>query len=157
MTADDRFLRRAATLGFEPEAEFRIGGHYVPVLRDGARVYVSGQLPRLGETVVVTGRVGERVNLDEARRGAQISAIRALALLRRELGSLVAVRQLLRVNVYVQSGASFTAHSEVADAASDLFCDILGEAGRHTRTSVGVFQLPKDASVEIDLIAAIAS
>mgnify|MGYP001501929050 CR=1 FL=1 len=79
--------------------------------------------------------------------------MRALSLLQRELGSLEQVRQILRVTVFTQSVADFTQHSEVADAASDLLHAVLGEAGRHTRTSVGVYQLPKNASVELDLIA----
>ena len=62
---------------------------------------------------------------------------------------------MLRITVYVQSAADFTQHSEVADAASDLLVDVLGEAGRHTRTSVGVYQLPKNASAEMDLVAAV--
>ena len=81
--------------------------------------------------------------------------MRALAILQRELGSLENVRQVMRVNVYTQSAAEFTQQSEVADAASDLLHSILGAAGKHARTSVGVYQLPKNATVELDLIAAV--
>lgn len=80
--------------------------------------------------------------------------MRALALLQRELGSLENLSQVLRVTVFTQSASAFTQQSEVADAASELLHTVLGEAGRHTRTSVGVYQLPKNASVELDLIAA---
>ena len=81
--------------------------------------------------------------------------MRALALLRQSLGTLDAISQLLRLTVYVQSAADFTQHSEVADAASDVLHTVLGDAGRHTRTTVGVYQLPKNAAVELDLIAAV--
>ena len=111
-------------------------------------------MPRIGTEVVVTGRAGGAVTLAEARRAAQICVLRALALLQRELGSLEHVRQLLRVTVYVQCTPDFTQHSEVADGASGLLVSILGAAGAHTRTSVGVYQLPKNATVELDLIAA---
>lgn len=154
MSADTRFDEAAASLGHSFDGELKIGGIYVPLLRDGHVVYVSGQVPRVGSTVVVTGRVGEQVSLAQARRAAQICAMRALALLQRELGSLDRVRQILRVTVYTQSAATFTQQSEVADGASELLHSVLGEAGRHTRTSVGVYQLPKDASVELDLVAA---
>lgn len=154
MSADTRFDEAAASLGHSFDGELKIGGNYVPLLRDGHVVYVSGQVPRVGSTVVVTGRVGEQVSLAQARRAAQICAMRALALLQRELGSLDRVRQILRVTVYTQSAATFTQQSEVADGASELLHSVLGEAGRHTRTSVGVYQLPKDASVELDLVAA---
>ena len=77
--------------------------------------------------------------------------MRALALLNRHLSGLEAVAQILRLNVYVQSAADFTQQSEVADGASDLLYEIFGEQGVHTRTSVGVCQLPKNAAVELDL------
>lgn len=92
--------------------------------------------------------------LPEAQLAARICALRALALLQRSLGSLDPVQRILCITVDVQFAQNFTQQSEVADAASDLLHAILGEAGAHTRTSVGVFQLPKNATVEIDLIAA---
>ncbi len=153
MSADARFQEAASALGYSFEGELTIGGNYVPLVRDGNVIYVSGQVPRVGTTVVVTGRVGTDVELGQARLAARVCAMRALALLRRELGSLDKVRQVLRVTVYTQSAADFTQQSEVADAASELLHSVLGEAGRHTRTSVGVYQLPKNASVELDLVA----
>jgi len=153
MSADSRFQDSASALGYSFEGELKIGGNYVPVLRDGTTLYVSGQVPRVGSTVVVTGRVGSEVTLAQAQLAAKVCALRALAILKRELGSLEQVRQILRVTVYTQSAEAFTQQSEVADAASDLLHGVLGEAGKHTRTSVGVYQLPKNASVELDLIA----
>jgi enamine deaminase RidA (YjgF/YER057c/UK114 family) len=155
MSCDQRFAEAAATLGHRFDGEIQIGGHYVSVLRDGSTVYVSGQVPRVGSQVMVTGRVGEQVDLAQAQVAARICAMRALALLQRELGTLERVRQVLRVTVFTQSAQGFTQQSEVADAASDLLQSVLGPAGTHTRTSVGVFQLPKNASVELDLIASV--
>ncbi len=154
-TPDERFAQRAAGVGLDPQAEIRIGGHYLPLLRHGDQVWISGQGPRIGDRVVVCGRVGETVTLDQARHAARVAVLRALALLRRELGTLSRVAVVLRLTVFVQSASDFTQHSEVADGASDLLHEVLGEAGRHTRTSVGVHQLPKDAAVEIDLVAAV--
>jgi enamine deaminase RidA (YjgF/YER057c/UK114 family) len=154
-TRDTRFEALAIEIGHRFDGEIKIGGHYVPVLRHGGLLYVSGQIPRVGDTILVVGRVGAEVTLAEARLAAQVCAMRALALLRQSLGSLDAIGQLLRLTVYVQSAADFTQHSEVADAASDVLHTVLGDAGRHTRTSVGVYQLPKNAAVELDLIAAV--
>ncbi len=156
MSADSRFTEAATALGYSFDGDIRIGGNYVSLVRDGNVVYLSGQVPRVGSTVVVTGRVGEQVTLAQAQLAAKVCAMRALVLLQRELGSLEKVRQVLRVTVYTQSAADFTQQSEVADGASELLHFVLGEAGKHTRTSVGVYQLPKNASVELDLIASVA-
>jgi enamine deaminase RidA (YjgF/YER057c/UK114 family) len=152
-SADECFQKAAAELGYSFDGELKIGGKYVPLVRDGSTLYVSGQVPLIGSTIVVTGRVGAEVLLAEAERAAKVCAMRALALLQRELGSLDNVRQILRVTVYAQSAAEFTEQSKVADAASELFHAVLGEAGKHTRTSVGAFRLPNNATVELDLIA----
>jgi enamine deaminase RidA (YjgF/YER057c/UK114 family) len=155
MTADTRFAQAAAALGHSFDGELKVGGNYVPLLRDGDTVYISGQVPRVGSTVVVTGRAGAGVSLTQAQTGAKVCAMRALALLRQNLGSLDRIQQVMRVTVYTQSAADFTQQSEVADAASEVLHTVLGAAGIHTRTSVGVAQLPKNATVEVDLIAAV--
>ena len=156
MNPDQRFEKSARELGYSFEGEIKIGGHYVPLLRHGSQIFVSGQIPRVGDQVVVTGRAGDDATLEQARLAARVCAMRALALLQRHLGSLDQVGGILRITVFVQCSAGFTQRSEVADAASDLLYFVLGERGAHTRTSVGVQQLPKNATVELDLIAAAA-
>jgi len=151
-----RFDAIAAAMGHSFAGEIKIGGHYVSTLQHGSQVFVSGQIPRIGSNVMVTGRAGSDVTLAQTREAARICAMRALALLAQALGSLDRIQQLLRVGVYVQSAADFTQQSEVADAASDLLHEVLGAAGTHTRTSIGVAQLPKNAAVELDLIAAVS-
>jgi len=157
MSRDERFNDAAARLGMALDGEIKVGGHYVPLVRHGDLVYLSGQIPRVGDVVVVTGAVGAEVTLAQARMGACVCIVRALALLQRALGSLDSIGGILRMTVFVQSAPAFTQHSEVADAASDLLVEVLGAAGTHTRTSVGVIQLPKSASVEIDLIASVSA
>lgn len=154
---DSRLQQRAMAEGLDVEAAVVIGGRYTAVVRQGDTMYVSGQIPRVGEQVAITGQVGEDgpVTLEHAQRAARLCALRALVLMRQALGSLDRVEQLLRITVYVQCSASFTQHSEVADGASDLLHEVLGSSGTHTRTSVGVYQLPKNATVEMDLIAAV--
>lgn len=137
------------------DGEIKIGGNYLPWVRHGDTLYLSGQIPRVGDTVMLPGRVGEDLGLAQAQDAARICALRALALMRQAVGSLDQISQVLRITVCVQCTAAFTQHSEVADGASAVLQEVLGDAGRPTRTSVGVFQLPKNAAVEMDLIAAV--
>ncbi len=156
MTRDQQLAQQARLVGLDLTETLKIGGRYSPVLRHGGQVHVSGQVPRIGDRVVVTGRAGGAVSLAQAQQAARICAVRALVLLQQGAHTLDAVSTLLRMNVFVQCEASFTQLSEVADAASDLVVAVLGDAGRHVRTSIGVYQLPKDATVELDLLAAVA-
>jgi len=155
MSRDARWMNEAAQLGHAFDGEIRIGGNYTPVVQDGRHVYVSGQIPRVGDAVVVTGAAGGAATLAQAQHAARVCVMRALALLQRHLGSLDRVVGVPRMTVYVQSAAGFTQQSEVADAASDILLRVLDVAARHARTSVGVAQLPKDATVELDLVAAV--
>ena len=153
MTADERFAQAALELGHRFDGEIKIGGNYSPVVRDGQQLFVSGQIPRVGDEVLYVGTVGAGIDLASARTAAAICAMRALAFVQRAAGSLDAVRAFARITVYVRSAPDFTQQSEVADGASDLIARVLGPVGAHTRTSVGVLQLPKGAAVELDLIA----
>ena len=155
MAADrEAALRRVAKeLGFDLEAEIRVGGNYVPYVVIGQQVRVSGQISRVSDSRVLAGRAGGKVTLDQAKEAARVSAVRALAILRHACGGLDRVASIPHVAVFTQCTESFTQQSEVADGASDLLVAVLGDAGRHTRTSIGVYQLPKDATVELELTA----
>ncbi|WP_306554516.1 RidA family protein [Acidovorax sp.] len=156
MSRDARFQEQAQALGYSFDGEIKIGGNYVPLVRDGHYIYLSGQIPRVGDTVVVTGAAGADATLAQAQTAAKVCVMRALAQLQRALGSLDALQAILRITVYVQSAPTFTQQSEVADGASEVLFTVLGDAGAHTRTSVGVLQLPKNATVEVDLIASVS-
>ncbi len=150
------FEERLKALGIEFEDDIRAGANYEVAVDHGSEIYISGQIPRLRGKIMVTGRVGDKVALYEARHAAAISAMRALAVLRQSLGGdLGRVKKVLRMTVYVQSAADFTQQSEVADAASDILHAVFALDGGHSRTSVGVYQLPKNAAVEIDMVAAL--
>lgn len=155
MSCDARFKNEAAALGYSFDGEIKIGGNYVPLIQEGNRIYVSGQIPRVGNDVVVTGAAGGETSLAQAQLGAKICALRALALLQRSLGTLERVKTVPSISVFVQSAQDFTQQSEVVDGASEILFKVLGPTGAHTRTSVGVFQLPKNATVEISLIATV--
>ncbi|HEY9067729.1 MAG TPA: RidA family protein [Burkholderiaceae bacterium] len=147
--------RAAAEHGYDLDEPVLAGGRYAGSVEHEGIVCISGQVPRIGTAVVATGRVGDSVSLAAARAAARICTLRALAIVHQRHG-LDRVQRLLRVNVYVRSDPTFTQHSEVADAASDLLAAVFGaEAGAHARTSVGVYTLPKDAAVELDLTLAL--
>ncbi|MFC4482858.1 RidA family protein [Cupriavidus campinensis] len=99
-------------------------------------------MPRVGNVVCFVGIVGESISLDEARRTAVASTLRALALIKKSCGTLDAIQAVPRINVFVRSAPDFTIQSEVADGASDVLYSVLGEVGIHTRSSIGVLQLP---------------
>ena len=153
MTADIRFQALAHEMGYDFSGEIKIGGNYSPVVRDGSQLWVSGQIPRVGDEVLFVGVLGETLDVAQGQQAAAIGAMRALALLQRTLGSLESIAAVLRITVYVRSAAHFIQLSAVADGASDVLCRVLGPRGAHTRTSVGVLQLPKGAAVELDMVA----
>ncbi|MDB5802663.1 MAG: endoribonuclease [Rhodocyclales bacterium] len=152
---NDLFDEITHRLGISFEEEIRGGANYEVSVENDGQLFISGMIPRVHGEIVVTGRVGEATSLEDARRAAQVCILRCIAVLSQSLGSLERVKRILRVNVYVQSAADFTQQSEVADAASDILYAVFAPDGGHTRTSVGVYQLPKNASVEIDMLVAI--
>ncbi|MCP1463644.1 RidA family protein [Pseudomonas sp. S3E17] len=152
MTPDEKYQAVQQRLGYQLD-EFKVGGNYTPLVRDGNHLYISGQIPRVGDTIMLPGKVGDTLTLGQAQIAAGISALRCLGLLKQALGSLDRVKAIPRITVYVRSAEDFDQQSEVANGASDLLHEILGGAGVHSRTSVGVMQLPKSAAVEIDMIA----
>ena len=132
------------------------GARYAAVVVHQGVAWVSGQLPRDGDRVLFAGKLGRDVSIDDAKLGARVALLRGLAALRDELGDLRRVRQVLKLNVFVNSTESFTEHSAVADGASALIHELFGpELGHHARTSVGVAQLPRNGCVELDLTVAL--
>ena len=152
MTRDEKYQAAQLRIGYQLN-EFKIGGNYTPLVRDGNHLYISGQIPRVGDAIVLQGKVGDSLTLAQAQVAAGISALRCLGLLQQALGSLDQIKAIPRITVYVRSAEDFDQQSEVANGASDLLHEVLGSAGVHTRTSIGVMQLPKSATVEIDMIA----
>ena len=148
--------QRLSELGLVLPETAAPGARYAAVVVHDGLAYVSGQLPREGDRVVVAGKLGREVTVAAAQAGARIALLRALAALRDELGDLARARQILKLTAYVNSAEDFTDHSAVADGASTLIYELFGpELGRHARTSVGVAQLPRNGCVELDLVVAL--
>lgn len=149
---------RLIELGIELPTTAAHGAQYSAGVMHDDLVWINGQLPRDGDRVLVAGQVGRDVTIEQAQEDARIALLRALVALRDTVGDLQRVRQIVKMNVYVHSCNSFTQQSAVADGASALIFALLGaELGKHARTSVGVAQLPRNASVELDLVVALNS
>jgi enamine deaminase RidA (YjgF/YER057c/UK114 family) len=152
MTAEQNLHAAGVTLPVDVGA----AANYEPYVRHGDTVYISGQIPRVGNTVSAVGKVGQELELHDAQEAARVCALRVLAVLRRAAGgSLDKVARALELTVYVNSSATFTDQSLVADAASELFIQVFGPIGRHARAAVGVAPLPKNAAIEIKGIFAL--
>jgi enamine deaminase RidA (YjgF/YER057c/UK114 family) len=144
--------QRLADLGLTlPEVAAPLAS-YVPAVRSGAHVFTAGQLPLSSGELVATGKVGGEVSAEEAQAAARQCALNALAAVKSVVGSLDAVRQIVKVTVFVASTPDFTGQPVVANGASELLGDVFGDAGRHARSAVGVPVLPIDAPVEVELV-----
>lgn len=132
------------------------GAQYAPGVLHQGLVWISGQLPREGERVLASGKLGREVSVEQAQPAARAALIRALAALRETVGDLRRIDRIVRMNVYVNSSDEFSRQSAVADGASALIYELFGpEKGHHARTSVGVAQLPRNACVELDIVVAL--
>jgi enamine deaminase RidA (YjgF/YER057c/UK114 family) len=150
--SDGTVERRLADLGLTlPEVAAPLAS-YVPAVRSGAHVFTAGQLPLSSGELVAIGKVGGEVSAEEAQAAARQCALNALAAVKSVVGTLDAVRQVVKVTVFVASTPDFTGQPVVANGASELLGDVFGDAGRHARSAVGVPVLPIDAPVEVELV-----
>jgi enamine deaminase RidA (YjgF/YER057c/UK114 family) len=124
---------------------------YVPAVRTGNLVYTSGQLPTVSGDLTARGQVGLDLQEDEARDAARTATLNALAAIR-SVVSLDDIVRVVHVTGYVASADGFTDQPAVVNGASDLLVQLFGDAGKHSRSAVGVLTLPLGAPVEIDLI-----
>lgn len=139
-----------AALGIELPEPPSPGGNYVSAKRAGQMIYLSGVIStNVGG--VITGTAGADRTVEEGYRAAQACALTQLAVLRRELGSLDRVAEVLAVNGYVNASPGFGDSPAVVNGASDLLVKVFGEAGRHVRAAVGVSALPRNALVELQM------
>jgi len=129
---------------------------YVPAVVAGGFVYTSGQLPFVDGKLPVTGKVGAAVGPEEAAELARTCALNALAAAASVAGGLSGIKRIVKVTGFVASAPHFTAQAQVINGASELLIEVLGEAGRHARSAVGMAVLPLDAPVEVELIAELA-
>ena len=143
------------TLGITLPTPPKPAGSYIPVVRTGNLVFVSGQIPIKDGKILYSGKVTKDLSIQDAQKGARLCAINALAQLNSEFGNLEKISKIVRVSGFVNSPPEFTEQPKVINGASDLLFEIFEEKGQHTRVAVGVSSLPLNSAVEIDLIVEI--
>ena len=143
------------SLGIKLPAPPTPAGSYVPAVRTGNLLYISGQIPMEDGKVIFTGKVSDN-NLEIAQKSARMCAINILAQIKREVGDLDKVSKIVRLSGFVNSVSEFSQQPKVINSASDLFFEIFGEKGKHTRIAVGVSSLPLNSMTEIDAIVEIS-
>jgi len=153
---DREILDRLSALGEElPDPPVAVAS-YLPCVVHGSMAYVAGQIPMVDGSMSNPGIVGDRVSVEEAGRAARRCALQALSALRAGLdGSFDRLERIVQVMVFVSAVPGFVEHPAVANGASDLLVEVLGDAGRHARAAVGMTSLPLDAPVEVLVTAAV--
>lgn len=142
-------------LGIElPEAPVP-AGNYVPAIKTGNLLFISGQIPLENGKVAYTGKVSDE-NLETAQKSAKSCAINILSQIKREVGSLDKVTRIVRLSGFVNSVPEFSQQPKVINPASDLMFEVFGEKGKHSRIAVGVASLPLESMTEIDAIVEIS-
>jgi len=148
----DQVEERLQSLGIQlPNAPRPIAA-YVPSVRSGDLLFVSGQLPLLNGEPVATGRVPDEVDIDLAQGAARQCLLNALAIVKAEVhGQWSRVERIVRLGLFVRSADFFAEQANVANGASELTLELFGDAGRHARAAVGVNALPLGVPVELEM------
>jgi len=142
-------------MGLEmPEAPAPVAA-YVPCVRTGNLVFVSGQVPRVKGELKFRGHVGGELAVEDGIEAARACALNALSVVKNEVGDLSRVRRIVKITGYVSSAPGFHEQPQVVDGASLLLAELLGEKGKHARAAVGVNELPLGVAVELDMIVEI--
>jgi enamine deaminase RidA (YjgF/YER057c/UK114 family) len=148
--------QRLRELGIALPPVFPPAGNYLGCVVDNGIVYVGGHGPIDGKNII-RGKVGQDLSLEEGRHAARLTALSILATLQAELGDLDRIARIVKVFGMVNVAPGFNQTPAVIDGCSDLLVDVFGDAGRHTRSAVGLAELPFDIAVEIELIARLRS
>ena len=152
-TAEERLAKLDIHLP-DPPTPF---GAYVPAVQTGNLLFLSGMLATSGHSATITGTLGKNLDVKAGRGAAQTAALNAIALARKQLGSLNRVSRVVRLGVSVAATHEFTDHAKVADAASELFRDVFGEETVSSRLVLGVASLPLGSPVELEVIFEVKS
>jgi len=147
-------LDKLRDLGLSLPPPVQALANYLPYVVEEGWIHVSGQLPLQDGQVAVAGLVGAEVTPEQAYDAARLCALAALGHLAQAAGDLDRVR-VIKVGGFVASAPGFTDQPQVVNGASDLFVEVLGDRGRHARAAVGVAALPRNAAVEVEVLARI--
>ncbi|MCS6286885.1 MAG: RidA family protein [Nitrospira sp.] len=131
--------------------------NYVPVVRVGDLLFLSGVLPSRDGQLILTGKLGQGITIEQGMEAAKVAALNALAIVRGEVGTLDKVKRIVKMVGHIASAPGFTDQPQVLNGASDLLVQIFGETGKHARVAVGAAELPRQAPVEIELIVQVTA
>ena len=144
--------RRLTELGLKLPEPARPVANYVPFVRAGDLIHISGQVS-IDAGGGVRGVVGEEIDAETARRAARLCGLNLIAQMKAALdGDLSRVRRVVKLSGFVQAGPAFFDIPQVLNGCSDLMVEVFGEAGRHARSAVGVYRLPLNFAVEVDAV-----
>ena len=141
---------KLAELGLSLPVAAKPVAAYVPAIRTGNLVFTAGQLPLVDGAIPMTGKVGDKVSVEDAKKFSQTCALNALAAVE-TVADVNKIVRVVRVVGYVNGISGFVSQPAVVNGASELFLHIWGEAGKHARSAIGVAELPLDAPVEVEL------
>ena len=148
-------VARLAELGYDVPPVVAPLAAYVPAVKTGQHVYVSGQLPFVDGKLLATGKCGDTISTEDAKQLAERCALNLLG----AVNALVGLDQVVRVVKivgFVASAPGYTDQPEVVNGASELLGKVFGDAGQHARSAVGVAELPRNAPVEVEAIFEVA-
>ena len=148
-----RVEQRLRALSIELPQPSKPGANYVPWARSGQLVFLTGQLSQWNGERRFIGKLGREFGVEEGQAAARLCALNLIAHARDAAGGdLDRVARIVRIAGFVNSTPDFVQQSQVVNGASDLFVDVFGDAGRHTRMAVGVAALPYDVAVEVEAV-----
>ena len=144
---------RLSTLGHVMPQPSTPAANYIPWVRTGNQVFVSGQVPLKEGRAAYMGKVGADLDMETGQKAAQLCALNILAHLASAVeDDLSRVVRCVRLGGFVNAAPDFDQHPKVLNGASDLMVEVFGENGKHTRAAVGVASLPRGAAVEVDAV-----
>ena len=142
-------------LGLEVPVAAKPVAAYVPAIRTGNLIFTAGQLPLVDGQMVATGKVGQEVDVEQAKKLAEVCALNCLAAVETVV-PIERILRIVRVVGYVNGIAGFTNQPAVINGASELFLNLWGDSGKHARSAIGVYDLPLDSPIELELVVQIS-
>jgi enamine deaminase RidA (YjgF/YER057c/UK114 family) len=144
--------RELETLGLKLPDPPTPAANYVPAVRVGSLLFLSGHVPRLGNEIKFKGKVGRDLTLEQGYEAARLVMLNCLATIKNAVGDLDHVERIVKLLGFVNASDGFLETPKVLNGASDLLVQLYGEKGRHARSAIGTSTLPFDIAVEIEMI-----
>ncbi len=151
------YERQLQQLGLQLPDPPKPVANYVPVVKVGDLLFLSGVLPSRDGQLIMTGKLGQDLTVEQGVEAARVAVLNGLSIIRSVTGSLDQMRQIVKMVGHIASAPGFTDQPQVLNGASDLLVSVFGDVGRHARVAVGAAELPRNAPVEIELIVQIIS